>query len=354
MSRVSRRELLLGSAALLNLPKNDWDAWEKEALAVFPQKEVGEVDQLSDSVYFYQGNIEEKGHCNNGWIIFADYVLVIDANFPSGALEILPKIRSLTDKPIRFAFDTHHHGDHSYGNQVWNENGATPIAHTGVIEEMKRYETGYYGDKPGRWEETAAGRPDVKASKLKPPSLLFPRELFFDDGKQRVELLHLGVAHTHGDALAWLPNEKILFTGDVCANGAYNYVADGNVEKWVATLEAARKLGARIVCPGHGPRSSESLLADQQKFFKTLRERVGALVKTHKTAQQIRDSVPEIGRELKADNSIARYVGGSLTAQADKVYQELTGGKFPASEKSARDARHLHAHAHGHELIVHS
>jgi cyclase len=353
MSRVSRRDLLFGSAALLSLPKNDeLEAWEKEVLPYFPKSQIGEIDQLSASVYFHQGNVDEKGHCNNGWIVFDDYVLVIDANFPSGALEIIPKIRSLTDKPIRFAFDTHHHGDHAYANQVWNENGATAVAHTGVVEEMKKYETGYYGNKPGRWEQE--NRPDVKASKLKPPSLLFPRELIFDDGKRRVELLHLGVAHTHGDALAWLPNEKILFTGDVCVNGAYNYVGDGNVEKWIATLEAARKLGARIVCPGHGPRSTESLLAEQQKFFKTLRERVGALVKARKTAEQIRDSVEQIGKELKDDPSIARYVGNSLSAQADKVYRELTGGKFPESKKSARDARHLHAHAHGHDLIVHS
>jgi cyclase len=352
MSRVSRRELLFGSAALLGLPMNEWEAWEKEVLSSSPKTEVGKVDQVSDGVYFYQGNIAQ-GHCNNGWIIFDDYVLVIDANFPSGALEILPKIRALTDKPIRFAFDTHHHGDHAYGNQVWNENGATPVAHTGVIEEMKKYETGYYGDKPGRWEDTAKQRPDVKASKLKPPSLLFPRELIFDDGKHRVELLHLGVAHTHGDALAWMPKEKILFTGDVCVNGAYNYVGDGNIEKWIATLEAARKLGARIVCPGHGPRDAESLLAEQQKFFRTLRERVGAFVNARKTAEQIRDSVEQIRKEIQADPSIARYVGPSLTAQADKVYQEMTGGKFPASQKSARDARHLHAHAHGHDMIIH-
>jgi cyclase len=352
MSRVSRRELLFGSASLLGMPMNDWKAWEKEVLSSSPKTEVGKVDQVSDGVYFYQGNIGQ-GHCNNGWIIFDDYVLVIDANYPSGALEILPKIRALTDKPIRFAFDTHHHGDHAYGNQVWNENGATPVAHTGVIEEMKRYETGHYGDKPGRWEGEAERRPDVKASRLKPPSLLFPRELIFDDGKHRVELHHLGVAHTHGDALAWLPKEKILFTGDVCVNGPYNYAGDGNVEKWIATLDAARKLGARVVCPGHGPRAAESLLAEQQKFFRTLRESVGALVKARKTAQQIRDSVEQISKEIQADPSIARYVGRSLTAQAEKVYQEMTGGKFPAAQKSARAARHLHAHAHGHDLIIH-
>src|SRR5438094_699935 len=184
------------------------------ALPVSP--EVNKVDPVATDVYFHEGDLEGRGHCNNGWVVFEDYVLVIDANFPSGALEVIPKIKGMTPKPVRFAVDTHHHGDHAYGNQVWVENGATPVAHTGVIEEMKLYE-------PGRWEGAAKSRADLKASRLKAPSVLFPRELFFDDGKHRVELMHLGVAHTHGDAFAWLAAERVLFTGDACVNGPYNY-----------------------------------------------------------------------------------------------------------------------------------
>ena len=265
MCDITRRDILIGGGALVGLSM-------KEAKALVSSgPEVGKVDPLVPGVYFHEGNLV-RGHCNNGWVIFEDYVLVIDANFPSGAAEILPKIRALTDKPIRFAFDTHHHGDHAYGNQVWVENGATPVAHTGVIDEMKRYETGYYGGKPGRWEESARERPDVKASKLKPPSVLFPNQLIFDDGKHRVELIHLGVAHTHGDGWAWLPKERILFAGDACVNGPYNFVGDGHVEKWVRTLEAARRLNARVLCPGHGPRGTGEVLSDQRAYFVALRD----------------------------------------------------------------------------------
>src|SRR5215510_10842753 len=306
MCRVSRRELLLGGAALLAAAAES----KSNAKTISPKSktvQVGEVDQLSDGVYFHQGNLQ-VGHCNNGWIIFEDYVLVIDANFPSGAQEVIPKIKTLTDKPIRFAFDTHHHGDHAYGNQVWVENGAVPVSHTGVIDEMKKYETGYYGEAPGRWEAAAKERPDVRGSKLKPPSVLFPREMIFDDGKHRVELMHLGVAHTHGDALAWLPKEKIIFTGDACVNGPYNYVGDGNIVKWIATLEAAKKLGAKVVCPGHGARGTETVLNDQQKYFRSLREAVAKLVKAKKSPEQVRDSVEQVKAAIKADESIARYV----------------------------------------------
>jgi glyoxylase-like metal-dependent hydrolase (beta-lactamase superfamily II) len=348
MCDIKRRKMLIGGAALLGLSMKD-----AKALVATSKLEVGKVDELAPNVYFHEGDIV-RGHCNNGWIIFEDYVLVIDANFPSGANEIIPKIRSLTDKPIRFAFDTHHHGDHAYGNQVWVENGATPVAHTGVLDELKRYETGYYGGKPGRWEDTAKTRPDVAATKLKPPSVLFPREMIFDDGKRRVELMHLGVAHTHGDAFAWMPNERILFTGDACVNGPYNFVGDGDIEKWVATLEAARKLGARIICPGHGPRGVDVVLADQQRFFTSLRGQVGALVKAKKSGQQVRDAIQQIKASLAADTQIARYVdkGDGFAAQVEKVYKEMTGQQLPDVNKVARAARDHHAVSHGFESFA--
>jgi glyoxylase-like metal-dependent hydrolase (beta-lactamase superfamily II) len=128
---------------------------------------------------------------------------------------------------------------------------------------MKRYETGHNGNKPGAWEAAAKGRADLRTSKLKPPSVLFSKDLTFDDGKHRVELIHLGVARRHRDAVAWLPKERILFVGDICVNGPYNYVGDGDVGKWVATLDAAKKIGAKIVCTGHGPRPLGAVLGDQ-------------------------------------------------------------------------------------------
>ena len=344
MCDVSRRNVLLGTAALGGL-------FEEKARTQSDQagsgNEVNKPVRVADDVYFHQGDIEHQGHCNNGWIVFEDYVLVIDANYPSGAQNIIPKIRAMTSKPVRFAFDTHHHADHAYGNQVMVDNGATPLAHTGVIDEMKRYETGYYDAKPGRWEQEAKSRPDVAASRLKPPSVLFPRELYFDDGKHRVELHHLGIAHTHGDAVAWLPRERILFTGDVCVNGPYNYVGDGDVEKWIATLDAAKKLGPQVVCPGHGPRALANVLDDQQLFFKQLRESVGAMVQAQKSAREIYQSVPRIREQLLTQPQIARFVDKEgLSAQIEKVYTEISGQGFPQDIQSSHIAKLLHRHSH--------
>ncbi len=292
--------------------------------------QVNVVQTVAPNVYFHEGDIGRKGHCNNGWIIFADYVLVIDGNFPSGAREVIPKIKALTDKPIRFAFDTHHHGDHAYGNQVWHEAGAIPVAHVGVLDEFRRYETNYFGGgKPGRWEDAAKGRPDVAASRLKIPTVLFKQDLYFDDGTNRVELLHFGVAHTHGDGFAWLPKEKILFTGDACVNGPYNYVGDGNVGEWIKTLQAAQKLGPKIICPGHGAMGGPEILEDQIKFFVTLQSEVKALVAANKQPAEVKAAVDDIKAKIKANDRLVRYVGGGFAGQVEKAYVELGGKPFP-------------------------
>jgi glyoxylase-like metal-dependent hydrolase (beta-lactamase superfamily II) len=310
--------------------------------------EVDKVEQVKPGVYFHEGDLHGHGHCNNGWVVFDDYVVVVDANFPSGAKVVIPKIKALTEKPIRFAFDTHHHGDHAYGNQIWAENGAIPVASSGALDEMKKYETGYYGGKPGRWEDTAKGRPDVAATKLKPPTVLFPREMVFDDGTHRMELKWLGVAHTRGDGWAWLPKEKILFSGDACVNGPYNYVGDGEVGAWIKTLEAAQKLGAKTVVPGHGPIGDGTLLEDQRQFFLEIRKQAQRLRDGRKSPLEAQAQVAQIKAEVLKKGRIKRYVGDFFDAQIEKAYVELGGMPFPP--KMAVRSRSKLQHASDHSL----
>ncbi len=85
-----------------------------------------------------------------------DYLIVVDANYPGRARELVSEISQLSPKPVRFVFDTHAHRDHAYGNIVWTQAGATTFAYQGVDDEMDRYE-------PARWLATAAEREDVRS-----------------------------------------------------------------------------------------------------------------------------------------------------------------------------------------------
>src|SRR5579871_5159612 len=122
----------------------------------------GTVKQIVPGVWFREGDLDKLGHCNNIIIEMKDYLIVVDANFPSGARLTMEAAKKVSSKPVKYVFDTHHHGDHAYGNPVWTQAGATTLAYRGVAEEMKRYE-------PARWQATAKGRKDVGDMHLNVP-----------------------------------------------------------------------------------------------------------------------------------------------------------------------------------------
>ncbi|HVR74641.1 MAG TPA: NAD(P)-dependent oxidoreductase [Planctomycetota bacterium] len=282
-----------------------------------PATRPNEVVELARGVYFRHGDLDAHGHCNNGFVIFEEFVLVIDGNFPGGAEACLADIRKVTDKPVRFAFNTHHHGDHAYGNPVWVKAGAVPVAHEGVVREMARLE-------PGRWRESM-GREDIKATGLDspiPPRLTFPDRMVIDDGTMRVELLHFGTAHTRGDGFAYLPAEKILFTGDAVVNGPYNFMGDGNTESWLEVIDALRRLDVEIIAPGHGPAGTRNLLDEQHEYIASLRTAIAAALAAGKTPAEITASI-EIPERVK------RYVGSMYAQQVSKVRSEMLGLEMP-------------------------
>jgi cyclase len=287
------------------------------------QTETGVVQSIAPGVYFHEGD-HRLVYCNNGWVVFADYVLVIDANYPGGARIIIPKIHATTPKPVRFVVDTHFHPDHSFGNQVWADEGAVTIAHAAAFDRLKK-------SGEAEWRSDALTRPDVAASRLKLPDMTYSDTMAFDDGRHRVELHWFGVGHTTGDTLVWLPKEKILFAGDLCVNGSYNYLKDSDTASWIKVLEIAKVLGAEKVCPGHGPIGGPELIVDQQDYLIELRRGVQALVDAKKTPADVKAVVPQLSAQLRKIAHIARYVPADnwFAAHVDKVYQELGGAPLP-------------------------
>ncbi len=244
------------------------------------------ITELAPGVFFRKAQTEPTfTGCNQGWVVFKDYVLVIDANFPGQYDEVAAEIRKRTDKPIRYVFDTHHHGDHADGNVRFVGKGATAVAsaRSRVMFETK----GLAG-----FEQSQKSKPDEYGGlKYEMPSMYFDRRLIFDDGTQRVELLYLGHGHTIGDAVAWLPKHGILFTGDACVNGAFNYTGDSNTESWITVLNAMEELPIQIIAPGHGELAGKELIAKQRRYFVELRAAVKKAIDAGKTLEQIKEAI---------------------------------------------------------------
>jgi cyclase len=289
-----------------------------------PKMKFNEVKEVAPGVFFRYSAISASdqnvvfGGSNNIWIIFEDYVVVVDANFPKEAGDVIEAIKKTTDKPIRYVLDTHHHGDHAYGNAVFVKEGASIVAQSNCYKLLR--DTGAKdfrdaGRGPG-------GRKDVAASMLKVPTVVFDDKLVLDDGKQRVEFLFLGHAHTAGDAFAYLPRHKILCTGDACVNGAFNFMGHSDSASWIRVMERAQQLDVQMVLPGHGPIAGRDLLERQKRYFAELRQHVRQGIQEDK-------NVADILRGLEMP-WYKEWTG--VTPAGDNVrhvYAELTGRITP-------------------------
>jgi len=290
------------------------------ALALFvagTDAQPNTVKPIVPGVWFREGDLKNQGHCNNIIIEMQDYLIIVDANFPSGARAALADARKVSSKPVKYVFDTHHHGDHSYGNPVWTKEGATTLAYKGVAEEMKRYEH-------KRWQDTSKQRPDVgelNLSTAEPPQQTFDKSPFvLSDKTRRVEFHFFGWAHTRGDGFVYLPKERILCTGDAVVNGPYNYTADGNVGNWPNVVRAAAKLKPAHVLPGHGGPGGPEVLSGQEQFLVELNKAVKAAVAQNK-------KFDEIAAWIQLPDSVKNWVGPSLKNQVKDAYEEMTQGK---------------------------
>jgi glyoxylase-like metal-dependent hydrolase (beta-lactamase superfamily II) len=284
------------------------------------------MKQIVPGVWFREGDLKGKGHCNNIVIEMKEYLIVVDANFPSGAEALIGDIKRVSRKPVKYVFDTHHHGDHAYGNPVWAKLGATTLAYVGVAEEMKRYE-------PKRWQDAAKGREDVRKLNLpsaQPPSQTFAKSPFvLKDSSRTVEFHHFGWAHTRGDGFVFLPKEGILCTGDAATNGPYNFTGDANITNWPAVVGKAAQLNPTRVLPGHGRPGGREILTGEMEFMLQLRKFVQREIGAGKTLNDLvvmKDGKP-VSANLKLPDSVKNWVGDPFPMQVKDTIEELSSGK---------------------------
>lgn len=271
------------------------------ALLVFvaASSEERKVSQLAPGVYFWQGDTVIRRPANCTWVLFKDYVVVIDANFPWGAREILPEIKKTTNLPIRFVFNTHYHADHSFGNTIFMDAGATIVCSRECGAESRskgeadwRNQVLSRAERPNAssYDKAVAAETRERRYRLEHPTVLFEDKMVFDDGTRRLELTRVGPGHTKGDAVAYLPREKILATGDLCVNWTSgNNVGDpdADLDSWVRILDHLANWDVQIVVPGHGRLGTTETLRGQRAYLADLVAQVRTGIEAGKTADQL-------------------------------------------------------------------
>ncbi|MFZ6649619.1 MBL fold metallo-hydrolase [Undibacterium sp. TJN25] len=205
--------------------------------------------KLSANAYAYTA----EGDPNSGVIIGDDSVMVIDTTAtPLMAKDLIRRIRGVTDKPIKYVVLSHYHAVRVLGASAYFDEGAEQIiASRGTYEMIAERGAQDMQSEIERFPRLFSGVESVPG--LTWPTMVFEKELTVFMGKLEVKLQHIGMGHTKGDTIAWIPSQKICFSGDLVEYDAAAYTGDAQLEEWPATLEALRAMQADKLVPGRGP-----------------------------------------------------------------------------------------------------
>src|SRR5215467_5687882 len=335
-----------------------------------------DLQKVADGVYSFIAPESDSGvvQSNCTVIIGEDAALVADTGqFPSLAARMVADIKKLTNKPVRYVVNTHWHFDHVWGNGVFRsaypgvaiisteftrelvEDQGPKVLSTQPAENKKQVAEYRKFVAEGKYPSGRAISEGSKRSLTRladtlehidaefpltahtPPTIGFEKELTINLGKREVKVMWLGRANTGGDAILWLPDAKVLVTGDVVvypspfATGSY-------MSEWPVVIEKMIDINAGTIIPGHGPVMHDvSYLRTLVELFQALASQVKLAVSQGLSLEDTRKRVtlPEFkdrfasfaSTDLWSKDGFATFLQGAV----DRAYQEATGKLKPES-----------------------
>jgi len=190
-----------------------------------------------------------EGDPNSGVIIGDDSVMIVEAQAtPLLASKVIERVRGVTDKPITHLVLTHYHAVRVLGASAY-------AAPTIIMSDAARAMVAERGQED--WESEFARFPRLFQGHESIPGLTWPTTTFCRSmtvylGRRRVDLIHLGRAHTAGDIVAFVPDANVMFTGDIVEYHSACYCGDGHFGDWPRTLDAIRRYRLDAIAPGRG------------------------------------------------------------------------------------------------------
>ncbi len=202
-------------------------------------------DKLSDHAYAYTA----EGDPNTGIIVGDDCVMVIDTQAtPVMAQDVIRHIRKVTDKRIKYVVMSHYHAVRVLGASGYNPEHIIASRDTrDLIVERGEQDMKSEIERFPRLFRAVESVPGLTW-----PSIVFEKRMTLWLGKLEVEILQVGRGHTKGDTVVWLPQEKILFSGDLVEYNATPYTGDAYLTDWPATLDALAAMRPEKLVPGRG------------------------------------------------------------------------------------------------------
>ena len=291
--------------------------------------------RLSENAYAYTA----EGDPNSGVIIGDDSCMVIDTTAtPAMAQDLIARIRTVTDKPIKYVVLSHYHAVRVLGASAYAAQGATEvIASRGTYELIVERGEADMKSEIERFPRLFAGVETVPG--LTWPTMVFERELTLHLGTLEVKLMHIGPGHTKGDTIAWIPSQDVIFSGDLVEYNAGVYTGDAQLEEWPATLERLRAMKPARLVPGRGPAMLTP--ADCEKAIEYTRRWVSDLYQTARAGVAAGRTLKEVFAETR--KVMDPVFGGvfiyehCLPFDVSRAYDEASGIKHPRIWTAERD-----------------
>lgn len=211
--------------------------------------------EVSDGIYAYIQNDGTWWINNTGFMVGATGVIAIDACSTVARTEaLISTIKGVSSQPVRTLVNTHHHGDHTFGNFLFDS--ATIVGH-----EKMRDAIAAFGVPGAKMTDPYFTPVEWGAVELAPPTLTFSDRVRVWVDDMPCDVIYVGTpAHTTNDSVVWIPERKVLFCGDLLFNGGTPFLVQGSIAGAREALKLIDSLGAETIVPGHGPIATPALI----------------------------------------------------------------------------------------------
>jgi len=320
-------------------------------------QELFDLQPVADGVYAALARPRTPINCNAAVVVYDEGVLVVDTHSrPTSANALIRQIRTLTDKPVRYAVNSHFHWDHAQGNHAYpvafpkqvaivsSEATRANLIQMGMQRVKDQIQAG-----PGQLAELqrkiaaeadAAARAtlegelrqqqeylaEIRSLELTLPDLTFDRSMILHRPDRDIVLLFLGRGHTSGDVVAYLPQQRVVATGDLL-HGWMPFMGDSYPKEWVATLDALDELDFDHIIGGHGSVKPKSHLRFFRNYLADLIDTVRAARARGETLDRAKDSVAAV-LQPKYETGMDGRFAGSVAANVEKVYKDLEAKRY--------------------------
>jgi glyoxylase-like metal-dependent hydrolase (beta-lactamase superfamily II) len=289
-------------------------------------------NEIGPGLYAYTA----EGDPNSGIIVGDDGVMVIDAQAtPVMAVDVIERVRKVTDKPIRYVLLSHYHAVRVLGASAYQDAEviASDTTRKLIVERGQQDMESEIGRFPRlfRSVESVPG--------LTWPTITFGREMSVWLGKREVRIQHIGRAHTAGDTIAYVPDANVVFSGDLVEYHSACYCGDAHFNDWPETLDRLAALKPRALVPGRGaalatPEKVAEGIAMTRDFLSTL---YGSVRKSVDAGHSLKQAFDDARKVMDPKFSSFAIYEHCLPFNVSRAYDEAKGIHHPVIWTAERD-----------------